>query len=140
MDILWLLAEGMSTKDIARNLGKKPETIRTERQNMLVRLGVHSSAHAVALAYERGWWTEHVPTPQTGEEHVQPDRDVYVMAPWAVIDLERREMYCQKCDTGSKWPALPMPMLDFAMMLRDFADEHRHEEDAPLRLVPSGDA
>jgi DNA-binding NarL/FixJ family response regulator len=54
IEILRLLATGVSTKDIAERLGVTPYTLRTHVQNVLARLGVHSKMEAVALAMRHG--------------------------------------------------------------------------------------
>ena len=50
-EVLTLLANGMSTKQIASELVITPRTTGTHVQNILGKLGVHSRAQAVALAH-----------------------------------------------------------------------------------------
>lgn len=54
LQILQLVAEGMSTREIAGKLGMSPLTLRTHVQNVLTRLGVHTKLEAVALAIKHG--------------------------------------------------------------------------------------
>jgi DNA-binding NarL/FixJ family response regulator len=53
-DVLVLLARGNSQSAIAAELGISSKTVGNHLQNVLVRLGVHSRAEAVALAYRDG--------------------------------------------------------------------------------------
>ena len=53
-EVLSLLADGMSTKQIATELVITPRTIGTHVQNILGKLGVHSRAQAVACAHRGG--------------------------------------------------------------------------------------
>ena len=53
-EVLSLLADGMSTKQIANELVITPRTIGTHVQNILGKLGVHSRAQAVAFAHRGG--------------------------------------------------------------------------------------
>lgn len=53
-DVLVLLARGHSQSAIAAELGISSKTVGNHLQNVLVRLGVHSRAEAVALAYREG--------------------------------------------------------------------------------------
>ncbi len=52
--VLSLLAEGLRTKAIAKRLYVSPKTIGTHIQHVLKKLGVHSRAEAVAIAYREG--------------------------------------------------------------------------------------
>lgn len=54
-EVLSLLADGKSTKEIATELVITERTIGTHVQNILGKLGVHSRAQAVALAHRRGF-------------------------------------------------------------------------------------
>lgn len=54
LQILQLVADGMSTKDVAVRLRMSPLTLRTHIQNVLTRLGVHTKLEAVALAIKHG--------------------------------------------------------------------------------------
>jgi DNA-binding NarL/FixJ family response regulator len=53
-EILMLLAEGQTQKQIAASLVISPKTVGTHIQHLLAKLGVHSRAQAVAAAYSRG--------------------------------------------------------------------------------------
>ena len=54
LEILELLAEGRTQKQIAAALVISPKTVGTHIQSLLARLGVHSRAQAVAEAYRLG--------------------------------------------------------------------------------------
>jgi DNA-binding NarL/FixJ family response regulator len=51
LEVLQLLAEGLTQMQIARQLVISPRTVGTHIQNLLGKLGVHSRAQAVALAH-----------------------------------------------------------------------------------------
>jgi DNA-binding NarL/FixJ family response regulator len=53
-EVLELLADGLSQKEIAGRLLISVKTVAAHIQNMLGKLGVHSSAQAVALAHREG--------------------------------------------------------------------------------------
>jgi PAS domain S-box-containing protein len=53
-EVLSLLAQGLSTQDIAQALSISPSTARNHIQNILHKLNVHSRLEAVAYAYEHG--------------------------------------------------------------------------------------
>ena len=53
-EILALLAEGMRPKQIARELVISPKTVASHLQHVLAKLGVHSRAEAIAIAYREG--------------------------------------------------------------------------------------
>jgi two-component system, LuxR family, response regulator FixJ len=53
-EILALLAEGQTQKQIAASLVISPKTVGTHIQHLLAKLRVHSRAQAVAAAYSRG--------------------------------------------------------------------------------------
>jgi DNA-binding NarL/FixJ family response regulator len=52
--VLEELAKGTSTDDIAGKLHVSPHTVRTHIKNILRKLGAHTRAHAVAIAYSEG--------------------------------------------------------------------------------------
>jgi len=52
MEILTLLTNGQSTRDIAQRLGIAPLTARKHRHNMFEKLEVHSKSEAVSFAYK----------------------------------------------------------------------------------------
>jgi DNA-binding NarL/FixJ family response regulator len=54
LEVLSLLADGISQGDIANQLTISPKTVATHIQRTLAKLGVHSRAEAVAVAYQRG--------------------------------------------------------------------------------------
>ncbi len=51
-EVLRGLAQGLSSSDIASELVISPKTVSTHVQRMLAKLGVHSRAQAVAVAYQ----------------------------------------------------------------------------------------
>ncbi len=53
-EVLGLLASGLSQSDIAARLFISPKTVSGHIQRTLAKLGVHSRAQAVVLAYEQG--------------------------------------------------------------------------------------
>jgi DNA-binding NarL/FixJ family response regulator len=53
-EVLLLLARGNSQSTIAANLGISSKTVGNHLQNILLKLGVHSRAEAVAVAYRDG--------------------------------------------------------------------------------------
>jgi DNA-binding NarL/FixJ family response regulator len=54
LEILGLLADGLATADIARQLFISRKTVGTHIEHILRKLGVHSRTEAVALAYRDG--------------------------------------------------------------------------------------
>lgn len=54
IEVLKLLAEGLSTKALAQKLNISHFTARNHIQNILVKLNLHSKAQAVSYAYKRG--------------------------------------------------------------------------------------
>jgi DNA-binding NarL/FixJ family response regulator len=54
LEILLLLAEGQPQRTIAEGLVISPKTVGTHIERILAKLGVHSRAQAVALAYREG--------------------------------------------------------------------------------------
>jgi NarL family two-component system response regulator LiaR len=54
LEVLGLMAEGISGTDIARRLGISTNTVRTHIQSILTKLQVHSRLEAVAFALRRG--------------------------------------------------------------------------------------
>jgi DNA-binding NarL/FixJ family response regulator len=54
LEVLGLMAEGLSGTDIARKLGISTNTVRTHIQSILTKLQVHSRLEAVAFALRRG--------------------------------------------------------------------------------------
>jgi DNA-binding NarL/FixJ family response regulator len=54
LEVLGLLSEGLSQKEIAAELVISPKTVAAHVQHILGKLGVHSRTQAVAQAYRRG--------------------------------------------------------------------------------------
>jgi PAS domain S-box-containing protein len=54
VEVLRLLAEGLSTKALAERLNISPFTARNHIQNVLVKLDLHSKAQAVSYAFKKG--------------------------------------------------------------------------------------
>jgi PAS domain S-box-containing protein len=54
-EVLALLAHGLGTDEVARELVLSPATVRNHVQNILGKLGVHSRLEAVAHAYQHGF-------------------------------------------------------------------------------------
>lgn len=54
IEVLQLLSEGMDQREIAERLVISPKTVATHIQHILVKLGVHSRAQAVAAAHRHG--------------------------------------------------------------------------------------
>ena len=54
LEILQLIADGVSSEQIAPRLGVSPHTLRTHLQNVLTKLKVHSKLDAVVLAIRHG--------------------------------------------------------------------------------------
>ena len=54
-DVLRMLAEGLDKDGIAGRLVISPKTVETHIEHILSKLGVHSRAQAVALAYRDDW-------------------------------------------------------------------------------------
>ena len=53
--VLGLLAEGVGSKEIARRLVISPKTVSSHIQRILAKLGVHTRAEAIAVAYRNGF-------------------------------------------------------------------------------------
>jgi DNA-binding CsgD family transcriptional regulator len=54
LEVLELVAAGMSTREIARRLWVTEETVKTHVRRLHDRLGARTRAHAVAIAYRSG--------------------------------------------------------------------------------------
>jgi DNA-binding NarL/FixJ family response regulator len=54
LEVLEGLAEGLTGVEVAAKLVISPKTVGSHVQRILAKLGVHSRAHAVALAYQSG--------------------------------------------------------------------------------------
>jgi two-component system nitrate/nitrite response regulator NarL len=53
-EILRLIAKGLTTDEIADELGTARATVRTQTQTILLRLGVHNRTEAVVLGIKLG--------------------------------------------------------------------------------------
>jgi two-component system nitrate/nitrite response regulator NarL len=53
-EVLSLLAQGLSTQELAQSLSISPATVRNHVQSILHKLNVHSRLEAVAYAFEHG--------------------------------------------------------------------------------------
>jgi DNA-binding NarL/FixJ family response regulator len=53
-EILQLLAEGQTGKDVATLLGLSPHTVETHRGNILQKLSLHSTAELILYAVRKG--------------------------------------------------------------------------------------
>jgi DNA-binding NarL/FixJ family response regulator len=53
-EVLRLIADGLTTRDVAGRLGISPRTVENYKQHMFAKLGVQSRAHAVAVASRSG--------------------------------------------------------------------------------------
>jgi two-component system response regulator NreC len=54
IEVLHLISEGYSTRELAGVLGISPHTVREYRMRILNRLGVHSIGHAIAIGLRQG--------------------------------------------------------------------------------------
>ena len=66
LEVLSLIAEGFSTREIAQALWVTEETVKSHVRRVLQRLGARTRAHAVAIVYREQLWT--LP-PRNGEHH-----------------------------------------------------------------------
>jgi DNA-binding NarL/FixJ family response regulator len=67
LQVLGLLVEGASNKDMAKRLSIRSNTVRTHVQNLLAKLQVHTRLEAVTVANRRGSsWPRQRPIPGTG--------------------------------------------------------------------------
>ena len=57
LEVLELVAQGYSTREIARKLWVTEETVKTHVRRVLRRLGARTRAHAVAIAFVDGLWS-----------------------------------------------------------------------------------
>jgi DNA-binding CsgD family transcriptional regulator len=58
LEVLALIADGYSTREIARALWITDETVRTHVRRVLGRLEARTRAHAVSIAYREGLWAD----------------------------------------------------------------------------------
>lgn len=54
IEVLGLLAEGLSAREVAQRLGVSPFTVRRHIESILLKTGMHTQAQAVAYAYRNG--------------------------------------------------------------------------------------
>jgi DNA-binding CsgD family transcriptional regulator len=54
LEVLELVAEGLSTREIARRLWVTEETVKTHIRRLHDRLGARTRVHAVAIAFRAG--------------------------------------------------------------------------------------
>ena len=54
LEVLGLVADGLTTREIARRLWVTEETVKTHIRRLHDRLGASTRAHAVAIAYRSG--------------------------------------------------------------------------------------
>lgn len=54
LEVLELVAQGMSTSEIGRRLWVTEETVKTHVRRLHDRLGARTRAHAVAIAFRKG--------------------------------------------------------------------------------------
>jgi DNA-binding CsgD family transcriptional regulator len=66
LEVLALIAEGHSSREIARMLWITEETVRTHVRRLLDRLGARTRAHAVSIAYLDGLWAKRNPDQAAG--------------------------------------------------------------------------
>lgn len=57
LEILRLVADGLTTAQIADKLFTSPRTVETHRQNIMEKIGAKNTAALVKLAVSRGWLT-----------------------------------------------------------------------------------
>jgi DNA-binding CsgD family transcriptional regulator len=57
LEVLALIADGYSTREIARSLWITEETVRTHVRRLLDRLNARTRAQAVSIAYRDSLWT-----------------------------------------------------------------------------------
>lgn len=55
IEIVKMIAEGMSTRQISFQLFISEHTVHTHRKNILLKLGVRNMAHLVHYTWQRGW-------------------------------------------------------------------------------------
>lgn len=54
LDVLGLIARGLTDKQAAALLGLQEQTVRTHRKDLRARLGARNTAHAVRIAFDHG--------------------------------------------------------------------------------------
>jgi DNA-binding CsgD family transcriptional regulator len=56
LEVLQLVAQGLSTREIARALWVTEETVKSHVARVLRRLQARTRAHAIAIVYREGLW------------------------------------------------------------------------------------
>jgi DNA-binding NarL/FixJ family response regulator len=73
-EVLRLLADGQAPTDIATELVISPKTVASHIQRILAKLGVHSRAQAVAVAYKADLLKDWAATEENGATHASSQR------------------------------------------------------------------
>jgi DNA-binding CsgD family transcriptional regulator len=89
MEVLKLVAQGVTNKEIGRALNISENTVRKHLQNIFEKLEVSSRTEATTLAYQRGWVILPTSTPVTEDQAVEP---VAGEAPAAGIRMDTRRL------------------------------------------------
>lgn len=55
LEVLRHVAKGLGNKEIAREIGRSPETVKTHLESIFGKLGARDRAHAVTIALQRGF-------------------------------------------------------------------------------------
>ncbi len=71
MEVLKLVAQGVTNKEIGRALNISENTVRKHLQNIFEKLEVSSRTEATTLAYQRGWVTLPTSTPAPNAQPVE---------------------------------------------------------------------
>ena len=75
VEVLVLVADGLSNKEIAGHLGLALSTVKNHVHNLLGKLGVGRRRDAVRTAYEQGLIDHYLPLRRTAPPGVAPDAD-----------------------------------------------------------------
>jgi len=67
-EVLTLLADGRRSNEIARELTISPKTVASHVQRVIAKLGAHTRAEAIAIAYQEGLITSRTTSPETDFE------------------------------------------------------------------------
>jgi DNA-binding CsgD family transcriptional regulator len=76
-EVMTLVASGLQSGDVAERLFVSPETVKSHVQNAMAKLGVHTRAHAVAVALVTGqivWGVGETSTPAQAAARASFDR------------------------------------------------------------------
>lgn len=86
--VLAMIAEGMSTEEIAKELYRSPRTIERIRQSLLKQSHCRNSAHLVAWGFRNGMLTiDLLEDIQTTQVSVSKDRPQYIKSVWEDKDI-----------------------------------------------------